>query len=117
MSQEDIVKAIETDIVKKQGRPAEDVGFLEGAKAAIGRGVESLVGPSGVISGLGLAKTAATGTEEATRAKMQAIKEDRGTPEAAPGMTVEDFERIYKDKGFLAAAKEVPKYITEQILT
>ena len=117
MSQEDIVKAIETDIIKKQGRPAEDVGFFEGAKAAIGRGVESLTGPSGVVAGLGLAKTAATGTEEETRAKMQAIKADQQKPEAAPGMTVEDFERIYKDKGFLAAAKEVPKYITEQVLT
>jgi hypothetical protein len=115
MSQADIVSAIENDILKKPGRAAEDVGFLEGTKAAIGRGIESLTGESGMLAGLGLAKTAIAGTEPETKAKMQAIKADRQKPEEAPGMTVEDFQRIYKDRGLLAAAKEVPKYISEQI--
>ena len=116
MSQADIVSAIENDILKKPGRAPESVGFLEGTKAAIGRGIESLTGESGVGAGLGLAKTAITGTPEETKAKMQAIKADQQKPEEAPGMTVEDFQRIYKDKGLLAAAKEVPKYISEQVL-
>ena len=115
MSQADIVKAIENDILKKPGRAAEDVGFLEGTKAAIGRGIDSLTGESGMLAGLGLAKTALTGTEAQTKAKMDAIKADQQKPDAAPGMTVEDFQRIYKDKGLLTAAKEVPKYISEQI--
>jgi len=113
MSQADIVKAIETDILKKPGRAAEDVGFLEGTKAAIGRGIGSL---GEMASGLGLAKTAITGTEAETKAKMEAIKAEQQKPEAAPGMTVEDFQRIYKDKGLFAAAKEVPKYISEQVV-
>lgn len=113
MSQADIVKAIETDILKKPGRAAEDVGFLEGTKAAIGRGIGSL---GEMASGLGLAKTALTGTEAQTKAKMEAIKAEQQKPEAAPGMTVEDFQRIYKEKGLGAAAKEVPKYISEQVL-
>ena len=116
MSQADIVSAIETDILKKPGRAPEDVGFGEGSKAAFGRGIESLTGESGMAAGLGLAKTAITGTDAETLAKMQAIKADATQPEAAPGMTVEDFQRIYKDKGLLAAAKEVPKYISEQVL-
>ena len=41
-------------------RKPEDVGFLEGAKGALKRGVESF---EDVTGGLGLAKTAITGTE------------------------------------------------------
>ena len=98
---------------EERGRKPEDVGFLESIPAAAKRGIESL---GDVASGLGLAKTALTGTEEETRAKMQAIKADQNKPEEKPGMTVADFERIYKEKGFLEAAKEAPKYIVEQFL-
>jgi hypothetical protein len=94
-------------------RKPEDVGFLESIPAAAKRGIESL---GDVASGLGLAKTALTGTEEETRAKMQAIKADQNKPEEKPAMTVADFERIYQEKGFLEAAKEAPKYIVEQFL-
>ena len=98
---------------EERGRRPEDVGFFESIPAAAKRGVESL---GDVASGLGLAKTALTGSEEETRAKMQAIKADQAKPEEKPAMTVADFERIYKEKGLLEAAKEAPKYIVEQFL-
>jgi hypothetical protein len=94
-------------------RKPEDVGFLESIPAAAKRGIASL---GDVASGLGLAKTALTGTEAETKAKMEAIKADQAKPEEKPAMTVADFERIYKEKGFLEAAKEAPKYIVEQFL-
>ena len=92
---------------------AEDVGFIPGSVAAAKRGVESL---GDVASGLGLAGTALTGTEAETRAKMQAIKANQAIPETIPGMTAEGIQKIYQEKGLGAAAAQVPKYISENIL-
>jgi len=94
----------------------EDVGFVEGATAALKRGVSSL---GDVASGLGLAGTATLGSKENTAAKMAAIKADQEKQqreETKPAMTVEDFQRIAADKGFAAAAAQAPKYIVEQVL-
>jgi len=93
-----------------QGRP-EDVGFFEAIPAALGRGVESF---KEMGTGLGLAGKQITGDTEAARQIMAQAKEQK--PEAKPGMTVADFERIAAEKGILAAAKEAPKYIVEQVL-
>ena len=120
MSQEDIVNAIQNDILPKtqaqaqapQAKP-ENVGFIEAIPAALKRGFESL---GDVGSGLGLAATSAFGTKEETKAKMEAIKADQAKPQEKPAMTVEDFQRIAKEKGFAAAAAEAPKYIVEQVL-
>ena len=120
MSQEDIVNAIQNDILPKtqaqaqapQAKP-ENVGFIEAIPAALKRGFESL---GDVGSGLGLAATSAFGTREETKAKMEAIKADQAKPQEKPAMTVEDFQRIAKEKGFAAAAAEAPKYIVEQVL-
>jgi hypothetical protein len=92
---------------------AEDVGFIPGSVAAAKRGVESL---GDVASGLGLAGTALTGTEAETRAKMQAIKSQQAIPETIPGMTAEGIQKLYQEKGLGAAAAQVPKYISENIL-
>lgn len=120
MSQEDIVNAIQNDILPRaqaqapvpQAKP-ENVGFFEAIPAAAKRGFESL---GDVGSGLGLAATSAFGTREETKAKMEAIKADQAKPQEKPAMTVEDFQRIAKEKGFAAAAAEAPKYIVEQVL-
>jgi hypothetical protein len=120
MSQEDIVNAIQNDILPRaqaqapvpQAKP-ENVGFFEAIPAAAKRGFESL---GDVASGLGLAATSAFGTKEETKAKMEAIKADQAKPQEKPAMTVEDFQRIAKEKGFAAAAAEAPKYIVEQVL-
>ncbi len=89
----------------------EDVGFFEAIPAAAKRGVESL---GEVATGLGLAAKKVTGDEEAVRKVMAEAKEQK--PQEKPGMTVADFERIAKEKGFAAAAAEAPKYIVEQVL-
>ena len=120
MSQEDIVNAIQNDILPKaqaqaaapQAKP-ENVGFFEAIPAAAKRGFESL---GDVGSGLGLAATSIFGTKEETKAKMEAIKAEQAKPQEKPSMTVEDFQRIAKEKGFAAAAAEAPKYIVEQVL-
>ena len=118
MSQEDIVNAIQNDILPKaqaqapQAKP-ENVGFFESIPAATKRGFESL---GDVGSGLGLAATSLFGTKEETKAKMEAIKAEQAKPQEKPAMTVEDFQRIAKEKGFAAAAAEAPKYIVEQVL-
>lgn len=91
----------------------EDVGFVRGAGAALKRGVESF---EDVTGGLGLAKTALTGTEAETAQKMQEIKRAQAKPQETPGLMAADIERLYKEKGLGAAAKEVPSYITQQIL-
>jgi hypothetical protein len=114
MSQEDIVKAIQNDIIPKAKAPQkapEDVGFFEAIPAAAKRGVESL---GEMATGLGLAAKKVTGDEEAVRKVMAEAKEQK--PQEKPGMTVTDFERIAKEQGFAAAAAQAPKYIVEQVL-
>jgi len=96
-----------------QQKPPEEVGIFEGAGAALKRGVESF---GDIGAGYGVAKSSLFGTEEETRKKMEAAKQEAAKPETAPGMTVEDFQRIAKEKGFAAAAAEAPKYIVEQVL-
>jgi hypothetical protein len=117
MSQEDIVKAIQNDILPR-AKPApapsakpENVGFFESIPAALGRGFESL---GEVGTGLGLAAKRVVGADESVRKVMEEAKKEK--PEEKPGMTVADFQRIAAEKGFAAAAKEAPKYIVEQVL-
>jgi hypothetical protein len=94
-------------------RKPEDVSALERNIAAGKRGFESL---SDVAGGLGLAGTALTGTPEETASKMREIKREQAKPQETPGLTASDIERIYKEKGLLSAAGQVPSYISEQIL-
>jgi hypothetical protein len=89
----------------------EEVGFFEAIPAAAKRGVESL---GDVAKGLGIAGKRLVGDETGIRQTMAEAKIQK--PEEKPGMTVADFERIAKEKGFAAAAAEAPKYIVEQVL-
>lgn len=90
----------------------EDVGTFEGAGAALKRGFESF---GDIAAGYGVTGSRLFGTDEATAAKMAAAKAEAAKKPETPGMTVTDFERIAAEKGYLAAAKEAPKYILEQI--
>jgi hypothetical protein len=117
MSQEDIVKAIQNDILPKARAPVipqkapEDVGFFESIPAAFGRGIESF---KEMGTGLGLAGKQITGQTEEVRKVMAEAKKEK--PQEKPGMTVTDFERIAAEQGFAAAAAQAPKYIVEQVL-
>ena len=95
-------------------RKPEDVGFTEGAGAAIKRGFESY---GDVGAGLGLAALSTTGQKEAAAKKMQEIKAEAKAPQQTPGMSWADFERIASEKGIAEALKEAPKYIVEQVLS
>ncbi len=117
MSQEDIVKAIQNDILPKAKAPVatqkapENVGFFEAIPAALGRGFESF---GEMTTGLGLAGKQITGQTEEVRKVMAEAKKEK--PQEKPGMTVADFERIAAEQGFAAAAAQAPKYIVEQVL-
>jgi hypothetical protein len=89
----------------------ENVGFFEGAGAALGRGFESF---GEMTTGLGLAGKQITGQTEEVRKVMAEAKKEK--PQEKPGMTVADFERIAAEQGFAAAAAQAPKYIVEQVL-
>ena len=89
----------------------ENVGFFEGAGAALGRGFESF---GEMTTGLGLAGKQITGQTEEVRKVMAEAKKEK--PQEKPGMTVADFERIASEQGFAAAAAQAPKYIVEQVL-
>lgn len=99
---------------KPTTRP-EELGFGERITAAGKRGVESL---GEMVGGLGLAKESLTGDTEAARARMQGIKAKQKLEEAEGAKTLssEDIARIYKEKGLLSAAGQVPSYIAEQVV-
>jgi hypothetical protein len=100
----------EPQVVQKK---PEDVGYLEGAKESFKRGFG---GYSKSASGTSLAASSVLGNEEAARKKMADIKTEQKKVEEKPGLTVEDLERIYAEKGLGAAAGQVPKYISQQFL-
>jgi hypothetical protein len=88
MSQEDIVKAIQNDILPKAKAPVapqkapENVGFFEAIPAALGRGFESF---GEMTTGLGLAGKQITGQTEEVRKVMAEAKKEK--PQEKPGMT------------------------------
>jgi len=104
--------ALSREEIKPEPRKAEDVGFFEGTKAALGRGIASF---GDIASGYGVGATSAVGATDATRRQMEAIKAESQVPDETPGMTAAEIGRLYKEKGLLSAASEVPKYISEQI--
>jgi len=92
----------------------EDLGFMESARGALKRGVGAF---KEIGSGLGLAASSITGTDEETRQKMEAIKEQNEIDAAKQqGLTAGRIQDIYKEKGLAAAARQVPQFVSEQFL-
>jgi len=109
-------------IGQKVGKPAqpaprpEDVGLFE---SLVGSGRRGLTSLGDIPTGYSVAGTTAFGSEEALRKKMAEAKTEQkkeAARETAPGMRVADFQRIYEDKGVLEAAKQVPRYIAQNII-
>lgn len=100
--------------VEKPKRKSEDVGYFEGLAGAAKRGIESV---ADVGSGLSLAGSAAVGAGESARAKMTAIKEEAKKEAETPATSFADLERIYEEKGLLSTLGQVPKYVTEQVVS
>jgi hypothetical protein len=105
--------ALSREEPKPEPRKAEDVGFIEGTMAALGRGISSF---GDIASGYGVGATSAVGATDATRRQMEAIKAESQVPDETPGMTAAGIGKLYKEEGLLSAASEVPKYVSEQIM-
>lgn len=108
MSQEDIINAIETDILKK---PAP--GFIERSKEAFKTGLEQI--PES-IAGIELGGRAALGQKEEAGRQAAAIRAEEQKQKAIPPITYEELEKTYGKDGALEVLKKLPSYLSEQIL-
>jgi hypothetical protein len=109
MSQEDIINAIETDILKK---PAP--GFIERSKEAFKTGLEQI--PES-IAGIELGGRAALGQKEEAGRQAAAIRAQEQKQKAIPAITYEELEKTYGKDGAIEVLKKLPSYISEQILS
>ena len=104
----------EKDALVGDTRKAEDVGALERLGTSLKRGLTSF---GDIGAGYSVAGSSIFGTEEETAKKMadikaEAEKEAKGTKT----LTVEDIERIARDKGYLSAGAKIPSFMAEQLL-
>lgn len=108
MSQEDIISAIETDILKKP-KP----GFIERSKEAFKTGLEQI--PES-LAGIELGARAALGQKEEASRQAAAIRAEEQKQKAIPAITYEELEKTYGKDGAIEVLKKLPSYISEQIL-
>jgi len=88
--------------------------FLERAGTAATRGFEAI--PEN-ISGIGLGLKSAFGMKPEAGAQAAQIRADRQKEAGqTPGISFEELEKTYADKGLIEALKKAPSYVTEQIL-
>ena len=93
--------------------PKPDPTFMQRAGTALGRGLEA-VPESGAGISFGI-KSALGMTPQASAAAEQ-IRKEGAADKRAPGITFEELEKTYSDKGLVEALKKAPAYVTEQIL-
>ena len=108
MSQEDIIDAIETDILKKP-KP----GFVERSKEAFKTGLEQI--PES-LAGIELGARAALGQKEEASRQAAAIRAEEQKQKAIPAITYEELEKTYGKDGAIEVLKKLPSYVSEQIL-
>ena len=88
--------------------------FLERAGTAATRGFEAV--PES-ISGIGLGLKSALGMKQEAGSQAEQIRADRQKEAGqTPGISFEELEKTYADKGLIEALKKAPSYVTEQIL-
>jgi hypothetical protein len=88
--------------------------FLERAGTAATRGLEAV--PES-ISGIGLGLKSALGMTPEAGAQAAQIRADKQKEAGqTPGISFEELEKTYSDKGLIEALKKAPAYVTEQIL-
>ena len=108
MSQEDIINAIETDILKK---PAP--GFIERSKQAFQTGLEQI--PES-LAGIELGGRAALGQKEEAGRQAAAIRAQEQQQKPIAPISYEELEKTYGKDGAIEVLKKLPSYISEQIL-
>ncbi len=109
MSQEDIIEAIETDILKTP-KP----GFIERSKEAFKSGLEQI--PES-IAGIEFGGRAALGQKEEASRQAAAIRADEKKQKAIKPITYEELEQTYGKDGAIEVLKKLPSYVSEQILS
>jgi hypothetical protein len=87
--------------------------FGQRAGTAFGRGLEAIP-ESG--TGIAFGVQSALGMTPQASAKAEQIRKEGAADKRAPGITFEELEKTYADKGLLEALKKTPTYVTEQIL-
>ena len=108
MSQEDIINAIETDILKKP-----EPGFIERSKQAFKTGLEQI--PES-LAGIELGGRAALGQKEEASRQAAAIRAQEQQQKPIQAITYEELEKTYGKDGAIEVLKKLPSYISEQIL-
>jgi hypothetical protein len=87
--------------------------FAQRAGTAFGRGLEAIP-ESG--TGIAFGVQSALGMTPQASAKAEQIRKEGAADKRAPGITFEELEKTYAEKGLLEALKKTPTYVTEQIL-
>jgi hypothetical protein len=108
MSQEDIINAIENDILKKP-----EPGFIDRSKQAFKTGLEQI--PES-IAGIELGGRAALGQKEEASRQAAAIRAQEQQQKPIQAITYEELEKTYGKDGAIEVLKKLPSYISEQIL-
>jgi hypothetical protein len=108
MSQEDIINAIENDILKKP-----EPGFIDRSKQAFKTGLEQI--PES-LAGIELGGRAALGQKEEASRQAAAIRAQEQQQKPIAPITYEELEKTYGKDGAIEVLKKLPAYISEQIL-
>ena len=108
MSQEDIINAIENDILKK---PAP--GFIDRSKQAFKTGLEQI--PES-LAGIELGGRAALGQKDEAGRQAAAIRAQEQQQKPIAPISYEELEKTYGKDGAIEVLKKLPSYISEQIL-
>jgi len=108
MSQEDIINAIENDILKKP-----EPGFIDRSKQAFKTGLEQI--PES-LAGIELGGRAALGQKEEASRQAAAIRAQEQQQKPIAPISYEELEKTYGKDGAIEVLKKLPAYISEQIL-
>jgi len=108
MSQEDIINAIENDILKKP-----EPGFIDRSKQAFKTGLEQI--PES-LAGIEFGGRAALGQKEEASRQAAAIRAEAQMQKPIQAITYEELEKTYGKDGAIEVLKKLPSYLSEQIL-
>jgi hypothetical protein len=93
--------------------PKPEPTFMERVGTATSRGLEAV--PEN-IAGIGLGLKSALGMKPEASAQAEQIRKEKGEDKGVPGISFEELQKTYGDKGLLEALKKTPAYVSEQIL-
>ena len=93
--------------------PKPEPTFMERMSTATGRGFEAIP-ESG--TGISFGIKSALGMKPEASATAEQIRKEKLADKGVPGISFEELEKTYADKGLLETLKKTPAYIGEQIL-